>query len=379
MNILFISHDAQRAGAQMQLLLFLKWLKKNKPNIRFDILLAAAGPLLEEYEKAGRVYRLPRNKKKSNLLIQWRLNQKKKALFQTLSRNKYDLIYNSTIVNGHLLHELSFLNLPVITDANELDFWIDKSGKKNMEYIARYTKHYITASQSVADCLIKRGYAIKDNAEPNYVIVDMEKISDASKLRSLHKELSIPKNALIIGSCGAEVFRKGKDLFLHIANDILSREKDKDIHFVWIGGTMSEDIQFDWDRSPYASRIHFMDHTPHATTYFHEFDIFLMLSRDDPFPIVNVEVGVWGVPVVCFEDTGGATELIGNEGGISVPYGDLRAYGNAVSELIIDEEKRKRMGQFLKEKVANNYGIDKICTRLDEIIERVTRQTNNDQ
>jgi glycosyltransferase involved in cell wall biosynthesis len=270
-----------------------------------------------------------------------------------------------------LLHELSFLNLPVITDANELDYWIDQSGKENMEYIARYTKHYITASQSVADCLIRRGYATQENAEPNYVIVDIERLSDSSKLKSLHSELSIPENALIIGSCGAEVFRKGKDLFLHVANDILSRDHNREIHFVWIGGLMTEEIQFDWERSPYRSHIHFMDHTPHAGHYFHDFDIFLMLSRDDPFPIVNVEVGIWGVPVICFEDTGGATELIGEEGGISVPYGDLRAYGDTVFELINDEEKRKKMGLFLKEKVMNNYGVDRICNRLINIIERV--------
>jgi glycosyltransferase involved in cell wall biosynthesis len=333
---------------------------------------------MEEFRKTCRkMYLIPRNSVTRNPVIKYYIRRKKIGLFSELAKNGYDLVYNSTVTTGEVLQQLSFLNVPVITDANELDYWIDKVGLENASLIRQFTSHYVAASRSVAECLLRRGLARPDNVKTNYVMVDFGKLDGQEFKESLRAKMGIPPESLIIGACGAEVFRKGKDLFLHVANDLLSRALDKEIHFVWIGGEMTDEIRFDFERSPYREYIHFIDHSPVASGFFREFDVFVMLSRDDPFPIVNVEVGFWGVPIVCFEGTGGSVELIADGGGIAVPYGQLRLFADAVLSLIDHPEKRSTLGKVLREKVISSFGVDAVSEKLMGIISAVSQKQKN--
>ena len=54
-NILFVSHDANRAGAQILLLRFLKLLK-NHPDFKFSILLKEGGIIEKEFEEIAQSY-----------------------------------------------------------------------------------------------------------------------------------------------------------------------------------------------------------------------------------------------------------------------------------------------------------------------------------
>ena len=40
-----------------------------------------------------------------------------------------------------------------------------------------------------------------------------------------------------------------------------------------------------------------------------------MTSREDPFPLVNLEAMTNGVPVICFKDSGGSEELVDSSSG----------------------------------------------------------------
>ena len=56
MKILFIGHDAFRAGAQLLLLQFLQWIKVKRSDIEFEIILGKGGELSNDYAKVGHVY-----------------------------------------------------------------------------------------------------------------------------------------------------------------------------------------------------------------------------------------------------------------------------------------------------------------------------------
>ena len=58
--------------------------------------------------------------------------------------------------------------------------------------------------------------------------------------------------------------------------------------------------------------------------YYNAADVFLLTSREDPFPSVVLEAFAAGLPVVAFADTTGCEELIAEHGSL-VPVGDLSA------------------------------------------------------
>lgn len=45
-----------------------------------------------------------------------------------------------------------------------------------------------------------------------------------------------------------------------------------------------------------------------------------MTSREDPFPLVSIEVGLLGKPIISFEKAVGTNEILQDAGGFIVPY-----------------------------------------------------------
>jgi hypothetical protein len=57
-RILFIGHDATRSGAPFVLLHLLRWLRKNAPDLEFELLLLSGGELEREFRQLCTVHAL---------------------------------------------------------------------------------------------------------------------------------------------------------------------------------------------------------------------------------------------------------------------------------------------------------------------------------
>jgi len=376
MKILFISHNAHRAGAQLVLLNFLGWLKKQPLSIEFEILFADGGILLEDFKKLTTVHKLHNIKKNTGYLKKQLYQKRNKQLYISLNKKKFSLFYSNTIMNGAILENLNLQKTPVITHIHELNYWIEKAGKCNLETVKRISDFYFSASKSVKDNLVNRHQIQKDKITPVYVPIDIDKLTNSKNKKSIKNHLGLPKDAIIIGACGTESFRKGKDWFIPIAVNVLQKYKVREVHFVWIGGKHNEELQFDLDRCGFAKQIHFIEQLPDACQYFNEFSMFLMLSREDPFPTVNLEAGIWGAPVLCFDNTGGATELIADNAGILVPYANVSAMAKKIIYLLNNEIVRYEMGMRLKKKIMNQFDIDAVGGKMLEEILKIVKNKN---
>jgi glycosyltransferase involved in cell wall biosynthesis len=361
LKILFISHNAQPAGAQLLLLRFLKWLKIHHPEESFDILLMKGGVLLDDFRQLSICYIYPNNSRSKNILVQYNIRRKQKRLLKQLKANRYDLIYSNTILNGFVLKELSFLNLPVITHAHEMDYWIQKLSANELSFLKTYTNYFFTASEAVSEALIRNDIGERNKMFPVYVFIEPDQLLDIRNQKSLKEYLKLPEDAIIIGACGAENFRKGKDWFVPVANGVLSKLSNNQIHFVWIGGRLEEEIQFDCERSAYQSQIHFIDHLPDAAHYFHEFSLFMMLSREDPFPTVNLEVGIHGIPIICFENAGGTPELLADQPDLMVPYGNISLMTERIISLLSNPDQLHNKGTQLQSLIKSRYLISRVA------------------
>jgi len=364
-NILFVSHDTARSGAQILLLQFLKWVKENQPDIKFEILLGRDGDLANEFESITKTHIWKKYSPKSLNPF----NHFKRFLQISKFKSKaFDLIFSNTIVNGEILHELSSLKAPVITHVHEMDYWINKAGKNNLSYVKKYSTKYIAASNAVRSCLINN-YAISPaRIETIYEHVSFSNLTKNREKLSLREKLNIPFNSIIIGASGAENWRKGKDWFIPLALNVLIRMPDSNIHFIWIGGSLNYELKHDYNSIAQRANIHFIEHLPDAYKYFHEFSIFAMLSREDPFPVVNLEAASLGVPIVCFENAGGTPELVSDGCGFSVPYGDLNSFADKIIYLIDNEKERKQMGDIASYSVKTKYDIEIIAPEMIKFI-----------
>lgn len=332
MKILVISHDAYRAGATLLLLELLRWWRKTA-SADFEVLVRnpLTGELLPDFRDLAPTHL-------------W------EGSAEALANRGFDRVYSNTITNGEVLDALAGLGLPVLTHVHELAYWIDKCGPRNLKLVKKHTRRYIAASRAVRDHLagsrgIPEGLI---DVVPEYV--DVEEIRASQRRGELKRALGLEAEASIVAACGAESWRKGKDLFVPVAGQVL-RKAAGNVHFVWIGGSVSKEIADDHERSPYRDRIHFVPHLPDARRLFGDVDVFLMLSRDDPFPVVNLEMGALGRPIVCFADAGGTPELLGQGGGFVVPFLDVAKMSERTLELLADRDLAGRLGRQLAERV----------------------------
>ena len=366
MKILFIAHDSFRAGAQLFLLRLLKWLRNNSKH-EFAVLLKTDGDLAKDFLDFGNVYVW-----RENNSFRSKLGRKiyRKQIINSINSFAPDLVYSNTIVNGAILNELSFLNKPVLTHVHELEYWIGIAGEKNMEYNIKYTNEFVAVSEAVKNNLCEN-HGI-DASKISVINGFVESLNTDSDVKSLHEFLDLDKKSILIGASGGESWRKGKDLFVPLAIEFFKQNgKANDVHFVWIGGETSYELKHDLDNCGHSDRIHFVKHLENAQQYFGSLYLFLMMSREDSFPLVNIEAASHGVPIGCFNGAGGTPEFINGTAGFVVPYLDISSMVAKVTEFVNDVPLRNSIGENARQE-SRKYDVDiianKILKRLEGIV-----------
>lgn len=384
-QVLFISHDAGRTGAPIILLDFLKWFKTNS-RVPFQVLLKRSGELESEFRSLAPVDRfrgLWDGNGPGEVLLSipglhgWSERRYQQRLKNKLSRDRIGLVYSNTITNGEVLQFLSTLGCPVITHVHELEYWIHRLGRKNLEQVRNCTDHYIVVSEAV-----KRNLVLNHDIPEEKI--DIVKGFIPSSARgpepgvggNIRESLNIPKDAFVVGGSGAETWRKGKDLFIQTALSVRKRPTEREIHFLWVGGsgqgTELYELEHDIRHGGLSGKVHLVDQVSNPADYYAEFDVFVMTSREDPFPLVNLEAAALGKPIICFDDAGGTPEFIEEDAGFVVPYLDIEAVADKIVLFAENERLRKECGLAAARKVAEHHDIAVGAEKITRIIERYT-------
>ncbi len=164
--------------------------------------------------------------------------------------------------------------------------------------------------------------------------------------------------------CGIGMpFRKGADLFIEVGRRLHQLGK-RDIHLYWIGdfpNGETDPVHGLWAdhlgqlAATEAQHVTFLGKQPDPTIYLRAADVFLLPSREDPFPLVALEAASCGLPIVCFDKAGGMPSLVEADAGRVAPFEDLDAMTTHVIELAEDESLRHRLGSRAREKVLSRY------------------------
>lgn len=376
-KILFVSHDANRAGSQLLLLQLLKILKQKR--VPMELLLCDGGVVTKDFEAVLPTIRLPKNDHYvvsplgdkllckigfSETLQRRAKNKRREAIEQQLNAKDFGLIFINSIANaGIYFNELEFLHhLPVILFAHELEMSANMYAKRNeLEFLLQKTDHLIAVSQAVADFYIRKFNFPKESVSI-LTLIDHDYIDENFKNANhglLEEKYKLPSDAIVIGGCGNAEWRKGNDIFNWIASFVISKTAPLPVYFVWVGAgeqhAIYQLIQRDIVQMGLSDRIILIPPTPHALDYISRFDILLLCSREDPYPLVVMEAALNETPVVCFQGAGGAPELIANDAGRTVPYLDIPAAAEAIIQLILDPNERTALGRKGREKVLERH------------------------
>lgn len=372
-KILFISHEASRTGAPMVLLHFLKWLQLNQPDIQADLLVLSGGNLESDFKKVVRYYfdyevkTKPRSlNRKERILFKlgwFKKSNLRENLLLELSENNYDVVYANSIASVKFAYDLVSKIKPAkfILHLHELNAIIRLMLPDFHTYTVAIDQ-FITPAKIVKDNLITN-WGVSENKIK--VVYECAEIQESQKQNKINEEF-------VIGASGTVHWRKGQDVFVQVARYLCQHYPENNFKFVWVGKIpITEHIIIEEDlfKLDLKDKVFFIGEVENPEDYYKDFDVFLMTSREDPFPLVCIEVGMIGKPIISFEKAVGTNEVLEKGGGFVVPYLDVETMANKVIEYYNNPVLLSEHGTINKT-AFSHFTPELICPQLFSVIKK---------
>lgn len=217
-----------------------------------------------------------------------------------------DYWYFNTIAMAELIPIARKLGVKVISHFHELPWFFETLSENELENLIEYSHAIIGCSEAVCE----RVRVLRDkNVYLQHEFIDTTKvITQNDKAAQIRQELNIGLDDFVWILSGSRVYNKGIDILPEIAN-YFGKEG---VHFVWLGGHDSGLVYYvkklieKYD----TKNVHFLGaRKEDYYDYLALGNAFLLLSREDSFPLVMLEAAYLGKPIVAF-NSGGVKEFV---------------------------------------------------------------------
>ncbi len=310
-RLLLVGHDAWPSGAQMLLLNLGRHLRDTR-GMEVAFLLLGGGALAAEYQAVGPttiltgLQDLPRQAQAA--LVR---GYERAVVNTSAAAAACEELVRAGIACTLLVHEL-----PRLLRERAL---VEAAGRgaavaEHVVFAAPYVRdrfHELVAVPPGRAAVLPQGIYRPVNVSP----------VDAAAMRA---RLGLPDGALLALGLGYADLRKGFDLFLQVWR--LAQAADPAIHLLWAGDIDPHVLAYlgaELAAAATTGTFHYLPYSADAADWLACADVFLLTSREDPFPSVVLEAMSAGVPCVAFEESGGVPDLLRDCGaGCAVPLGD---------------------------------------------------------
>ena len=362
-RVLLVSHEASLTGAPRIAALVGRALVGRGCEV--TILLQRPGPLGEAFAEVATTHVEPFWR-----LLRWLWAQpgpvrsRAAALLElvtavvVVARRRPDLVYVNSSSAAAFVRAARLLGRRSVLHVHEsgpvLGHFLARVG---IDDLAQMGVRLVACSPSVADDLAVRGTPPDD-------IVLIPSIPDADRvLAGARATTSDRSSTITIGCCGAVEARKGVDLWLAAAEELVRTVPPGRVRFC-LGGR--------WRTSPRSSDLPVGDlhrtdgRSVECDGRVRHHDAAL---RDDPFPLVVMEAMLLGKPVVAF-DVGGVAHQLGDSG-LVVEAGDVSAFAGQLRRLVDDETLRTGLGELAAARARSLFSWERFKAGVAALLEDV--------
>ncbi len=320
-TVLLVGHDAFPAGAQMLLLHLGRSLRRDF-GVTVKFLLLGGGALLADYEAEAPVKVLAGGSGLSAALDAYASEGCRAAIVNTsAAAQAVPLLRQLTVRTTLLIHELPRLLAEMALTQTAF------AGIAAADRV-------IVAAGLIRDALIEAGAPADApwlvQAQGCYRPI----VRFAGSRCRVRRMLGLDDDVVLMLGAGYGDLRKGFDLFLQAWR--AARRRGLPAAFCWIGDldpALQRHLAPEIEAAKLEGRFFLPGHQTEPDRWFEAADVFLLTSREDPFPSVVLEARSAALPVVAFDGSGGIPELLALGGGTSVTMGDADAMVVAAMDL----------------------------------------------
>ena len=364
-KILFVNHEESRTGAPKIVFDVAKEMKKYYETAMVSL---KKGSMHEDFKNKFRVI----YPKLSSVSIENEIIARR-----ILIKEKPDLVYVNCIVSYHYAIEAKKLGIPVIFHIHELEegfksalYDVDSSEFNNWADV------FIAVSNPVYNFLIDKKKCNSFKIKLINAFISSKEVIEKSKIKSYDSVINgIDKknNEIVVMNIGSICKRKGTDVFIK-THKILKQRGYKNFKFIWIGGFEFKNQVLE-DLNNKEEGCLFLGEKKNPFPYLNAADIFLLSSREDPFPLVCLESMTLGKPIIAFKDGGGMPKVIDNCCGLVVDELNPEKFADAIIKLIKDKKLMKKLSDNGIEE-QKKYDSEKIISKIKFLINNIIENKN---
>lgn len=398
-RLLAVSHEATITGAPMNLLHLLGWVRDHT-DVEIHTLIVRDGPMVGRFEAVGDVTVLNRSPVSNALGLAetglsrlgskraWRPFALARMAPQVRHLKGFDLVYFNSLTSITTAPFLPDMGVRV-SHVHELQVAVRSwQPARERALFQSVPYHWIAASGAVRQMLCDELGIAAEQVSLHHEFIDTASVIEREvglrEIEALRRDVRIPHDAPIVMGAGTIDWRKGPDLFVQLATEVRRRTREP-VAFVWLGGTLEgrdwERLRSDCERAG-ADHVHFIGTHWDPLPWFNAADLFVLTSREDPYPLVALEHAALGHPIVSYR-TGGIGELLepaGPEAAIGmVDHLDVGTMADRVILFLNDEVRRRAAGQQLRDRVVAHHDVGvaapRLFAQLERLVERHDDQT----
>ena len=326
--VLITTHDCHPHGAQFLILEIARKLKEN--GIAVSVLALDGGRLLDEFRSLGHVL----------VMTESGAGETDKFLAELREQGIQDAI-TSTVVCGSIVPRLKALGFRVLSLIHELPGVIrDMKQESNAAQIAQNSDKIVFPAE-----LVREQFETIVPVMPEKIVIRPQgllrrnpyKKNRAEAYLEICKKHNLPEGCQIVLNIGYVDSRKGADLFVDVADQVLKHSSN--VVFIWVGHfevqmekTVNERIR----QLGLQTRVLFVGFDKEPLAYYAAAHVYALTSREDPFPNVVLEAAEVNVPVVGFKGASGAGNFILEQGGRLAEYEKVNDFADKIEELLAE-------------------------------------------
>ncbi len=359
-KIIYISHDAYLHGAQF---LSLNIIKNLSEEFHYDVycILKNSGDLVNEFKKYS----------KELICIETDLNGNLDLLAEWVLKTRATKAICNTVVVGDVLKAISQCNVNCISLIHEMEKVIRQYNcEENLQFIINYAIKIVFASNYVLQSVSHFTTIPNDKTliYPQGMYMINPYINHKAEISlEIKRKHNIPeKNQVVIG-VGFGDFRKGIDLFVKCAAEVCL--KIEDVSFLWIGN-VSPDMESVMDKILHnnSNNIIFAGFQSDPMKYYMVGDLFLLTSREDPFPTVVMEAMYAKLPVIAFNGGGGYVDIVSDNTGKIVEMENYKQMADVCITFLMDKTQKDFIGNNGYELVRQRFNFKAYIYKLLELL-----------
>jgi len=238
--------------------------------------------------------------------------------------------------------------------------------------LLRRADAFVAISRPIRDEIVAAGVPLERvELIPHGVDTQLFRPAAEGERRRLRESLAWPQDARVLVFTGRLLRGKGLEVLFEAFRSVLDTHKDARLVLVGSGEGQALSVEGDLRRAaaeePLASRVKFAGRVDNVQDYLRAADLFVFPSLFEAMPLSVIEAASCGLASVASRVGGIPDVLEDDRAGGHVAPNDAHGLAEAVTALLEDEERRKRLGSAARERVLGLFDLETSLGRYERL------------